>query len=312
MALVETKVRAAARGLAADVAAAHVLGVFAEHAIPSLLLKGPGVARWLYAEDEVRPYGDVDLLVAPGDLHGAELALRSLGFEPLTGENDLRGHRARHATEWVRRDDVSVDLHVTLSGANAPTQQVWEAACSHAVPLVVSGIEAQALDAPGVAVVVALHAAHHGPGFAKSRVELRRALDRLPEETWQEAAELAGRMDAQPAFAAGLSLEPSGAALAERLDLPTQRPVDVTLRASGAPPLALGLEWLSRTPGLPAKTRLVVRTTFPAPGAIRAWRPSARRGRAALAAAYATHPFWLARHLPASALAVHRARRRSR
>jgi hypothetical protein len=312
MTLAEATVRAAARGLAADAAAARVVAALAERRIPSLLLKGPAVARWLYAEDEVRAYGDVDLLVPPSDRDGAEQALRELGFAPLVEEAELRGHRPLHATEWVARDGISVDLHVTISGAGAPPQRVWDALRLHTVPLELGEAETDVLDAAGIALLVALHAAHHGVGYERFRMELRRALDRLPEQSWAEAAALAEGIDATPAFAAGLALDPRGAELAATLGLAGRRTVDATLRASGPPPLALGLEWLSRTPGLRAKARLVVRTTFPAPGAMRAWRPYARRGRVSLAAAYATHPFWLARHLPSSALALRRTRKELR
>jgi hypothetical protein len=312
MALAQATIRAAARGLAADVAAAEVLAAFAERGIPSLLLKGPAIAGRLYGADEVRGYTDVDLLVARTDRERAARALTELGFTPVVTERELRGHRPLHATEWVRRDGALVDLHLTISGAGATAEHVWEALRAHAGALDLGAIEADVLDAAGVALLVALHAAHHGPGVEQCTSELRRALDRLPEQTWREAAALAREIDAEAALAAGLSIDPRGADLAVRLGLPSELPVDVALRASGPPPLALGLEWLSRAPGFRAKTGLVARTACPAPGALRAWRPRARRGRASLALAYVTHPFWLARHLPSSALAVRRARRASR
>jgi hypothetical protein len=312
MALADATIRAVARGLAADVAATQVLAALGERQIPSLLLKGPGIARLLYGEDEVRGYSDVDLLVSPADQRRAAGVLTELGFAPLVADGELRGHRPLHATEWVRGDGASVDLHFTISGARASADHVWETLRAHVVALDLGAIEAEAPDVAGVALLVALHAAHHGAGFEKCRSELRRALDRLPEETWREAAALAEDIEAGPAFAAGLSIDPRGAELAARLGLPSDLPVDVALRASGPPPLALGLEWLSRAPGARAKAGLVARTAFPTPGALRAWRPRARRGRRSLAVAYVTHPFWLARHLPPSALALRRARRELR
>jgi hypothetical protein len=207
---------------------------------------------------------------------------------------------------------VSIDLHRTLSGAAAPPERVWAALRSHADRVTLGGVQADVPDATAVALLVSLHAAHHGPGVEKGVSELGRALDRLPAETWREAAALAERLDAAPALAAGLALEPRGVELAGRLGLPSQRPVDVALRASTPPPLALGLDWLSRTPGLRAKTGLVLRTAFPTPGAMRAWRPWARRGPFALAGAYGTHPLWLVRHLLPSLLALRRARKEAR
>jgi hypothetical protein len=311
MALAEATVRAAARGLAADVVAAEVLAAFADRQISSLLLRGPAFQRWLFSPDEVRGYVDVDLLVCPADQARAEPVLRGLGFSPLVEESELRGHRPLHATEWMRAEGVSVDVHETVSGADAPPEVVWDALRAHAVVLEVGGVEARIPDAAGVALLVALHAAHHGVGLERCKADLRRALGRLSEQAWRDAAELADQIGATPAFAAGLSVDSRGRELAARLGLPSKRPVDVELRASSPPPLALGLEWLARTPGVRAKTGLVVRTAFPTPGAMRAWRSRARRGRRGLAVSYVTHPFWLARHLPSSALALRRARRAS-
>jgi hypothetical protein len=311
MALAEATVRAAARGLAADVVAGEVLAALAERRISSMVLRGPAFQRWLCSPDEVRTYNDVDLLVCPADQARAEPVLRRLGFRPLVEESELRGHRPLHATEWVRAEGISVDVHETVSGADAPPEVVWDALRAHTAALEVGGVETKIPDAAGVALLVALHAAHHGVGFERCRADLRRALDRLPEQTWQEAARLAARIDATAAFVAGLSVEPPGNDMAARLGLPAATPVDVRLRASSPPPLALGLEWLGRTPGARAKAGLMVRTAFPTPGAMRAWRSRARHGRRGLAVSYVTHPFWLAWHLPSSALALRRARRAS-
>src|SRR5262245_33955240 len=122
MALAEATVRAAARGLAADVVTAEVLAAFAERRISSLLLRGPAFQRSLYSPDEVRAYGDVGLPVCPADHARAEPALRGLGFSPLVEESELRGHRPPHATEWIRVEGISVDVHATVSGADAPPE----------------------------------------------------------------------------------------------------------------------------------------------------------------------------------------------
>src|SRR5436190_669168 len=46
--------------------------------IRNILLKGPSVARWLYRDDERRIYGDIDLLVSPGEFQRAEALLVGL------------------------------------------------------------------------------------------------------------------------------------------------------------------------------------------------------------------------------------------
>jgi hypothetical protein len=312
MALAERTLRAAARSVSIDVVTAEVVGALTEAGVRSALLKGPAVARLLYEPGELRPYNDVDLLVAPEDEVKAGAVLTGLGFAIVVDDAEITGHRPLHAHEWLRaRDRASVDLHRTLSGALAPRAEVFAALAEESETLDVAGVTVRVPAPPAVALVLALHLAHHGR-IEKTARDLARALERLPREVWEQAARLAARLEAGAAFAAGLELVPEGAALAGRLGLASTRPVDVILRASGAPPLALGFDWLSRTPGLGAKAALVARTAFPAPGALRSWRPRARRGKLGLLAAYASHPFWLARHAGPSLLAVRRARKEVR
>ncbi len=311
MARVEARVRAA-RTIAVDLATAAAVRGLRAAGVRCILLKGPALAALLYDERELRPYVDADLLVAPSDGERAAAVLRELGFEQLVADAELRGHRRLHAHEWRRPGGPSVDLHRTLPGARAGPDAVFSELAGRTRAIAVAGEEVEALTPAGLALQAALHAAHHGPLAPKALDDLDRAVERIPLAAWLEAAALAGRIDATPALAAGLRLRPGGAALAERLTLPRAIPVDVALRAGGAPPLAAGLDWLLETPGVRAKAALVARTALPAPGALRLWRPLARRGAPGLAAAYVSHPFWLARHAIPSVLAVRRARKGGR
>jgi hypothetical protein len=311
MARVDARVRAA-RTIAVDLATATVARRLTQAGVRSILLKGPALATLLYRDGAFRAYVDVDLLVAPADVARAENVLAGLGFEQLVDDAQLGGHRRLHAHEWRRAGGPSVDLHRTLPGARADPATVAEVLATQTRTITVAGEDVEALAPSGVALQVALHAAHHGPLAAKALDDLERAVERIPLEIWGEAAALAERIDAIPALAAGLRLEPAGAAIADELSLPYGGPVDVALRADGAPPLAVGIDWLLQTPGPRAKLALVTRTALPPPGALRLWRPLARRGAPGLAAAYVSHPFWLARHAVPSVLAVRRARRSSR
>jgi len=308
MAPVDSRVRAA-RTIAVDVATAEAVRGLRAAGVRCILLKGPALVALLYGGGELRTYVDADLLVAPGDGERAAGVLRGLGFEQLVSDAELGGHRRLHAHEWWRAGGPSVDLHCTLPGARADPAAVVAVLATRTSTISVAGEEVETLAPAGIALQVALHAAHHGPLAPKALADLDRAVERIPFAAWAEAATLAERIDAGPAFAAGLRLRPEGAALADRLSLSHAVPVDVALRAGGAPPLAAGLDWLLQTPGTRAKLALVTRTALPSPGALRLWRPLARRGASGLAAAYLSHPFWLARHAVPSVLAVRRARR---
>src|SRR3954452_25284810 len=86
--------------LMVDALTAEAVGRLGAAGCPNLILRGPVLARELYADGTLRRYVDVDLLVAPTDLERAGAALRAAGF-------DLRrDHRERpllaepHAQEW--------------------------------------------------------------------------------------------------------------------------------------------------------------------------------------------------------------------
>ena len=70
-----------------DWCTARVVRALRDRGVRPLLLKGPAVATWLYAENpRVRAYTDVDLLVAPTDRETAEAVLAE-----LEGVNLLEG-----------------------------------------------------------------------------------------------------------------------------------------------------------------------------------------------------------------------------
>jgi hypothetical protein len=309
MAVAEGRLRSAAVTLRADVATAEVVKAFAARAIPCVLLRGPALVQSVGS----RTYGDVDLLVSPAQLEAAEAVLERLGFKPATRSSDFPLRGEPHAHEWLRRaDGAAIDLHRTVSGLSADAEEVWSALSRHAEPLDVAGVQVLCPGPEAQALLVALHAAHHGPNIARPIADLRAALDRLPQRCWPQAAALAERLSASPAFAAGLRLDVGGAALARELGLPDDMPAHVALRATGAPPPALGLLGLAEARGLRAKARLVLRGLAPSPAALRLGRGLARRGRLGLLAAYSTHPFWLLRYMGPSVVAVRRVRREAR
>jgi hypothetical protein len=294
----------AAQTLTVDGATAEVIRAFALRAVDCILLRGPAVARRLYDAVELRSYIDADLLVSPHQVIKAEEALAAIGFTPLAGDGDLSRHRPVHAREW-QRGIVSVDLHRRVAGCTAPDNVTWQTFHEHSELVNLAGASARLPSSAALALIVVLHAAHNGPRMPKPLADLARALERFDDATWDKAAQLAERVEAMPAFAAGLRLVPAGIARAPHV-APT---IDVALRSSGAPPLSLGLDWLLRMRGFGEKTALLKHVVLPPSGALRTWRPLARRGRTGLIAAYVSHPFWLLGHTIPSVRAVMRARR---
>jgi Uncharacterised nucleotidyltransferase len=302
----------AALSLRVDNVTAEVVTAMREAGIRTVLLKGPSIASWLYRDRASRPYVDSDLLVAPWSYRQAGSVLRELGFRPY-------GYSWHSDSESWRRhlDSAIVDLHRSLIGISASPNTVWEELVTDTDTLPVGGIDVEVLRVPARALHVALHAAEHGDDLWHPLEDLVRALRVADEDVWQQAADLARRIDAVPAFAAGLRFNPAGARLAARLQLPGERPPAVAVRAGPDVPIAIALGNLTSEQRLRTRARLLLRALFPSPRYIRnwstarmsAWPAPLRRGAFGLVLAYVWRPIWILLHLPKAIRAVRGIRR---
>lgn len=292
--------------LRVDSVTAEVVSKLRSAGVRPILLKGPSIIAWLYADGTPRPYGDTDLLVEPEALPSTSRALQAAGF---------REQPAASSYTWFRRSDGSfVDIHDTLFSAEAPREEAWRTLSEGTKTMRVGGLDVEVLSRPARLLYVALHAAQHeSDGFEQPLRDLGRALHRADEKYWYEAAALANRLRAAPTFAAGLRLHPDGAGLAARLGLPHDRPLMLSLREQGGRSPVVTLERLATAEGLGAGLRLLARRLAPPPDYMR-WRYPrlAGRWRIGLALAYAWRPVSIAPRLPAAVIAWRRARQETR
>jgi hypothetical protein len=288
---VSPRARAIAQNLRVDHLTARVLRAFEDAHVRSILLKGPSTARWLFP-GEGRTYRDCDLLVAPDDIANAERTLEGLGLVPEVERSRMPTWWNEDAIAWFDSDRGGcIDIHSTLVGVGVDDHRLWETFSADTETMQVGGHPAPVLSLPGRLLTLTLHAAKHGG----DQSDLRRALVRADPESWQEAAKTAMELDAIPAFATGLRLFPRGRQLAETLDLPPQRSLEVVLRATGAPAETLTLDRLAEAEGIRERLAIVGRKLFPPPTFMRHWSPLARRGRAGLMLAYGRRIAWVLR-----------------
>ena len=294
-----------ARAIAADLTGAEVAGALSAAGIRSLMLKGPAIADLLYEQRGARSYGDVDLMVAPADRARAAEVLSGLGFRSqLVGLSDADrdallelGKLAEHAVTWkAALQRVDVDFHSSFPGIGASDDELWRALSSGAGALELCGVTVETPGPAAVALIVALHAAWHGPAAPHPVRDLDRAIEQLDLRLWQDAASLAARLDATAAMSAGLQLLPSGRDLVTRLGLPAALDVTTRLRSYSAPHTSLGFARLGAQRGMAAKLRLLAREVVPPRLLMRHDSKLARRGPLGLAAAYVVRPFRLLAH----------------
>jgi hypothetical protein len=242
------------------------------------------------------------------------MVLAGLGFAPHVDEQAMHEALIQHATEWLRvQDAVEIDLHRTVPGVQVPEAQVWETLSAHVQRLQVAGAEVTALSIAGLAFHLALHIAQHGEGeYGWHEHELELAVATAEPSVWREAAQIACELSAEDAMGTGLRMVPGGAELAANLGLTEHDSVEVALRATKAPPVALGLEQLASASGLRSRIAILRHKVAPPVTFMLAWSPRASRSRLGLVLAYLWRPLWLLARTPAGARAWVRARRRVR
>lgn len=195
-------------------------------AIPTILLKGPSIARWLYPEGG-RSYCDTDLLVRASDHPRAAELLRSMGFaEALGGFHPIeRRVIADTAVSFVRPRHMGdgrggdVDLHRNLGGVPAPDELLWKEFDAASTTLPVGGRDVRVLDRTGVALHVVVHAVQQGFGQHTDE-DLRRLVATPAAPDWEAVAALATRLGIADVLGHGLRRHPAGAEVADRLGLP--------------------------------------------------------------------------------------------
>jgi Uncharacterised nucleotidyltransferase len=301
----------AVRNLVIDRLTAEIAGRFAAEGIESLVLKGPALAVWLYP-DEVRPYGDSDIMVAPSDWHRAVGVLERLGFANFLEPMAHPRMESFASTAFLRDRDgaeqENLDLHCALHGCEGDLQTIWDSLSAFSDTQIIGGAELRIPSRTALLLHIGLHAAHHVEG--KPIEDLRRALARAEERLWRQAKELARDFDGLPVFASGLRLLPEGVELARRLGIEDVRSPLHELRHEGVP-MAEGIDaLLSPGVGLRRRIAMVVKELFPRPEFMRWWSPLARRGRLGLAVTYVWRPIWLIVHAPRGTIAWWRVRRR--
>jgi len=105
--------RAAASGARAYVELAGVLNALGAAGVRAALLKGVALARFTYGDPAMRPFGDLDLLIRPGDERAAVDALQRQGYVPTAPGRG--GHEQCCIDPSWRR--LPVDLHVDYAEA---------------------------------------------------------------------------------------------------------------------------------------------------------------------------------------------------
>jgi hypothetical protein len=103
--------------LRAEVTFKKVRDLLAEKNIEVILLKGPHLGHTVYDLPQERLYGDLDVLVKPGDFKKAAVVLQENGFKPIAFDSFTPEiQRDFKHWEFISPWGILVELHRWLSG----------------------------------------------------------------------------------------------------------------------------------------------------------------------------------------------------
>lgn len=258
----------ALRSLLMDRSSWRVINALMAEGIPSVLLKGPTTAQWLYEVGE-RGYLDLDILVRTEDAPAIDRVLHRLGYRnPRDGAlpDELDDHSWTYqpmAPSADRRLLSEVDVHYTFAGVLAPAADVWNELQPHTVAFTLSGGSVSALDEVGRAVLIVLHAARDGRRKQQSFEDLKRLRGKLDGQQWRGVVALARELDALEAFAAGLMLLDDGPQRLAALGVSPPSQLQTFLYRRDVPVTSHRVEQMVHAPGVAAKAKLVARELWP-------------------------------------------------
>ncbi|WP_456375018.1 nucleotidyltransferase family protein, partial [Thiolapillus sp.] len=141
-----------------------VLKAMEENGIQPLLFKGAALSQAIYPQPGLRPRCDTDLLVPEAAREEAQLAMRSLGYQPLY-EASVE-HISGQMT-WVKRGNSGVeyshDLHWRIRNNHRHFSNLFshEYLQAHAKPLPRFGNDARMLNLADALLLACVHRAGH-------------------------------------------------------------------------------------------------------------------------------------------------------
>jgi hypothetical protein len=145
---------------------ARITRAFRDSEIEVLAHKGPALAQLLYRDPALRQFGDLDLLIRPGDVARSRLVLRQLGYEPQL-QLSPRQEQAylRSGYEYVfglNEERNLLELQWQILPRFYAIEFDLEAMFDRSVEIQIEGFRVRSLCREDLMLVLCVHAAKHG------------------------------------------------------------------------------------------------------------------------------------------------------
>jgi hypothetical protein len=175
--------------------------------VPFLVIKGPAIAERLYPSPDLRPYDDIDLLVASASFERTIVALETAGFSLQDRNWDLI-RQERRGQLHLRLDlGTLADVHWHLlnretvrEAFDVPTDDLF----ARSRPIELLGANVWTLDATDTLLHLCVHASLSGGDRLIWMKDIERAIA-VDGVEWRELVERAERWRAGPTVAIALA-----------------------------------------------------------------------------------------------------------
>lgn len=171
--------------------------------------KGPALAACLYGDVSLRQFGDLDILVRPGDAAHARPVLVALGYVPTRHVSS----RMTAAFVWLHgnfdfilAEQVRLELNWRVVPRYWRMPEIPEAAWRGIGRLSVVGVELPWFAPEYVLYLLCLHGSKHKWDTLKWIVDVAEMLRAHPEIDWDKVRNIADLTGSVPMFALGLAL----------------------------------------------------------------------------------------------------------
>jgi len=171
-----------------------------QNGIPFIIIKGPTIAYELYDPVEVRPYGDLDLLIRSQNYNRVKSILLRQGFELADPANEAHRRQYWNSVDFyhTKNRNIAVDLHwdtlMTSWGRNFFTDQdIW----GNVRQLKFLQIYLPVLDPKILILHLCLHMAfHHQFGKLQTLCDLDLAIKKFETDIdWEQLLQIVSKMN---------------------------------------------------------------------------------------------------------------------
>jgi hypothetical protein len=223
---------------------AGAVGRLEECGVPTLLLKGAGVACAHYRDAGARPMDDVDVAVPRERAAEAIALLTDAGFQPRrpVDERDLR---LGHAETFSSHDgETVIDLHWSILWRAGPDEDLWQAS----VPIELHGVSTRTLSPADHVLQACAHGAHWNQIHPLRWVADVHAITSSGPVDWERLVRVAHARELGPPLADALAY------VGERFDVPVPEEFPARLRAARVRPLRRTAQRVAALPPSPLRS----------------------------------------------------------